>query len=254
VKGYLFSHRRAFSGPTAAPWAFGVALVLALAIASAGRANPPRLQSLIVQLGSDNPQLRLEALNQLMDLKKQDLPALRAAALAQSPLLPGQIGALRQAVSQVFLAAEKYRVDPEVPGGFIGLHWPAPLDPSAEGILVDERIPGFAAYRLLQPGDVIVQILDCPAVPLHGNFNLVQVVQHMWPGQVLHLKLLRLGRPISVALVLDFLPIELLNPANADGWIQQRNQKAEDYWNREFSMLDSVSGVGSAQASTDARP
>jgi hypothetical protein len=232
----------------------GVGVVLALAMASTGgAANPAGLQSLIVQLGSDNPQFRQEALSQLMDMKKQDLPALRAAALGQSPLLPGQIGAIRQAVSQIFLAAERYRVDPEVPGGFLGLHWTAPPDPSAEGVVIDERIPGFAAYRLIQPGDVIVQIVDFPAVQLHGNRELVQVVQRMWPGQVLHLKLLRLGRPINVALVLDFLPVEL-NAGNADSWIQDRNQRAEDYWNREFSVLEPGSVLGPTQASTDAPP
>ncbi|MGD0767371.1 MAG: hypothetical protein ABSB42_04015 [Tepidisphaeraceae bacterium] len=250
------SHRRKLSGPTAAPWAFAVALILALA--SAGRANPPRVQSLIVQLGSDNPQLRQEALSQLMELKKQDLPALRAAALAQSPLLPGQIAALRQAVRQIFIAGERYRVAPEGPGGFLGLHWTdVPINPSAEGIVVDdvavERIPGFAAYRVIQRDDVIVQILDCPGVQLHGNAELVQVVQRMWPGDVLHLKVLRLGRPISVAVVVDFLPIEL-NRNNFYAWNQSRNQMAEDYWNREFSVLEPATGAGSTQASTDARP
>jgi hypothetical protein len=251
VNSFFLCHRRKLSGPTAAPWAFGFALILALA--SAGGANPPRLQSLIVQLGSDNPRLRQDALSQLMDLKKQDLRALRAAALAQSPLLPGQIAALHQAVRQIFLAAERYHVDPQVPGGFLGLHWPAPLDPSAEGVSVDERIPGFPAYRLIQPGDVIVQILDCPGVRFHGNAELVQIAHRMWPGQVMHLKLLRLGQPINVAVVLDFIPIEL-NGNNADAWIQDRNQKAEDYWNREFSAVDPSIGPGSTQASTVGPP
>jgi hypothetical protein len=229
-----------------------------LATASAGGADPPRLQSLIVQLGSDNPQLRQDALSQLMDLKKQDLPALRAAALAQSPLLPGQIAALHQAVRQIFLAAERYRVDPQDSGGFLGLHWKTlPQSPSAEGIVVDdvvvERIPGFTAYRQIQRDDVIVQILDWPPAQMRGNANLVRFVQSMWPGQVLHLKLLRLGRPISVALVVDFLPIEL-NRDNADAWIQDRNQKAEEYWKREFSVLDPSIGRVSAQASTGAPP
>ncbi|MGA2441638.1 MAG: hypothetical protein ABSH08_11810 [Tepidisphaeraceae bacterium] len=263
-KFFLF-HRRKLSGP-ARYRGLGVGLFLLLAIAAAGRADPPRVQSLIVQLGSDNPQLRQEALSQLMELKKQDLPALRAAALAQSPLLPGQIAGLRQAVRQIFIAGERYRVDPEVPGGFIGLYWPqpeVPINPSAEGILVDdavvERIPGFPAYRLIQPGDVIVQILECPGVQLHGNVELVHIVHRMWPGEVLHLKVLRLGRPINVAVVLDFIPIEL-KAINTDSWMQNRNQKAEEYWNREFSVLDSggnafrpASGAGSAQASTDWR-
>jgi hypothetical protein len=213
-----------------------------LALSFAGRVNPPRLQSLIVQLGSDNPQLRQDALSQLMDLKKRDLGALRAAALAQSPLLPGQIAAIRQAVSQVFLAAERYRVDPDAPGGFLGLRLKdVPANPSTEGIVVDdvavERIPGFAAYRQIQRDDVIVQILDDPAVQLHGNDDLVQVVRRKWPGEVMHLKILRLGQPINVALVLDFLPVEV-NAYNADSWIQDRDQKAEAYWNREFSVLE----------------
>jgi len=260
VNSFFLSYRRKFGGPTAAPWAFGVAGFFLLAMASAGGANPPRLQSLIVQLGSDDPQLRQDALSQLMELKKQDLPALRAAALAQSPLLPGQVAALHRAVRQIFIAGERFRVDASVPGGFIGLYWPpaeAPLKPSAEGIVVDDaavvRIPGFPAYRLIRPGDVIVGILECPGVQLHGNTELALTAHRMWPGEVLHLKLLRLGRPINVAVALDFIPIEL-NTMNTDSWIQNRDQKAEEYWKREFSVVDPSNGAGSAQASTAGLP
>ena len=163
-------------GPTAAPWAFGksqlLAMFLTMVIGSAARGDTPGLQSVIVQLGSDNPQLRQEAMGRLMGLKKQDLPAVRAAALAQSPLLPGQIAALHEAVIQIFLAAEGYRVDADCPGGFLGLRWSIVQPPqSSEGVVVEERIPGFSAYRLLQSGDVIVQFLDWPMAPIAQQFR-----------------------------------------------------------------------------------
>jgi hypothetical protein len=217
-------------------------------------ASLPLLQSLIAQLASDDSRLREKALGDLMELNKKDIPMLRAAALSQSPLLPGQIDAIRQAVTQIFLAAERYHVDPEIPGGFLGLHWTNPNPrPMPDGVVVDERIPGFPCCRLLQSGDVIVQIVDRPPIPLLTTNDLVRVVQRMWPGEVLHLKILRLGQPIDVSLVLDFLPVDL-NQTNIDAWIQDRNKKAEAYWVQEFSVIDPASTPGSSQASTSVEP
>ncbi len=212
------------------------------------------LQSLVSQLASDDPRLREKALDNLMYLKRQDLPALRSAALSQSPLLPAQVAAIRQAVTQIFLASERYRVDPTIPGGFMGLHWRNPLlRPSPDGVLVDELLPGFPASRLIQPGDVITQIIGPPAIPLRGTADLVHAVMDMSPGDILRLRVLHLGRPIDVSLVLDFLPLDL-NPTDIDSWIRNRNEKAQAYWNQEFSIIDPTVAPNASQASTSAVP
>jgi hypothetical protein len=249
-------HRPIYSGG-AQHRGFAAILSLALLVALC----PPlraddlsHLQSLISQLGSDDPRLRENALGDLMDLKKQDLPTLRSAALSQSPLLPAQVAALRQVVTQIFLASERYRVDPTIPGGFMGLHWTNPnLQPTPDGVPVDELLPGFPAYRLIQPGDVIVQIVGNPPIPLRSTGDLVRAVMNMWPGDILRLRIRHLGQPINVSLVLDFLPIDL-NVSNIDSWIQDRDQKAQAYWNQEFSILEPAGAPNASQASTSAVP
>jgi hypothetical protein len=225
-------------------------LLLSFLIAPAAHAaDNTRIQTIVTLLGSDDPRLRAGALNDLMDLKRADLPALRAAAISQSPLLPAQVAALRQGVTQIYLASERYRVDISIPGGFMGLHWSnANLRPTPDGVVVDELLPGFPAYRCLQPGDVMVAILAKQPIPLRSSADLVRTVMRMWPGDTLRLRILHLGAPRDVSMVLDFLPVDL-NPTAIDPWIDDRTAKAQAYWNQEFSVIDPTAPAGS-QAST----
>ena len=83
---------------------------------------------------------------------------------------------------------------------------------------------------------------------LRNSFDLEKVVLNLWPGETVHLKILRLGRPMTVAVVLDFRPIDL-NANTAAAWIQDRNQKARSIGRRSFRRW--IRGAG-AQASTGA--
>jgi hypothetical protein len=207
-----------------------------------------QLRIWVSQLGSDDPRARQSALGQLMQLNRDDLPALRSAALSQSPLLPEQIAAIRQAVAQIFLAGEPYdyATDPLMDRGFLGLQW-SQEDLSAQysdGISVSERIPGSVAYRLLQPGDVLVKIIRRPAQPdiqLHDVAQFTTDIQRMRPGDVLRLQVLRSGQRTDVSIPLDHRPLKVdSDPTGAaiQQWLNVRSQAVQDYWNREFSAVD----------------
>ncbi len=213
-----------------------------------------QLQMWVEQLGSDDPQSRREALGQLMDLKSQALPSLRAALMSNHQLLPQQVAAIHQAVTQLFLAGQPYpfATDPRQDIGFLGLQWPwdAPGQPP-DGVLVWARIPGFAAYRMLQPGDIIVKILRQPAQPdieLHDFNQFTNLVRLNHAGAMLRLEILRYGRRMDVSIRLDHRPLQ----ANQDiaimqQWLNARSQAAEEFWNHEFSSIDPAQATSSSQ-------
>jgi hypothetical protein len=210
-------------------------------------ADLAQLQSLVSQLDSDDPRLREKALDNLMDLKKEDLSTLRAAALSQSPLLPGQIAGLREAVAQVFLAGEQY---PHGPSAFLGIRFTL----GSQGVIVADRIRGFPAYRILKSGDVIVQLIDRPNVQFHLVTDFANAIMSFGPGDAVRFAILRNGHPMTVSVPLDFRPAEITNTATDDDWIQARDHRAEAYWNKEFSILEPAGAPNTSQASTSAAP
>jgi hypothetical protein len=221
-------------------------------------ADLAHLQSLVSQLGSDDPRVRETALNDLMDLKTEDLPTLRAAALSQSPLLPGQIAGLRQVVAQVFLLGEKYKIDPNDPSGFMGIQFSSAVQPlQSNSVVVTDRIQGFPAYRYLQSGDVIVQLIDRPGLQLNSVAEFINAVKLFRAGDVVRLGILRHGRAMTISVPLANRPSEITSATSEpviDAWIQAREQRAEAYWNQEFSVLDPISAPATGQASTSAAP
>jgi len=229
--------------------AFTLILLTAAFPSQIRAATLPQLQTLISQLGSDDPHLRDTAMGNLMDLHCRDLPMLRAAAMSQSPLMPGQVDALRQAVAQVFLAGEPFKVDPQEPGGFLGIQFPHEY----EGVVVLARIRGFPGYRYLQVGDVIVRILDRPNMRIHNYNDFVSAVALFHPGETLHLVILRYGREIAVAVPLDYKPVDI-NPENISEWVDRREKLAAAYWSAEFSMIDPSAAPTQVQAAVPIEP
>jgi hypothetical protein len=243
---------------------------------AATQSSTPSQQELrkwIAQLGSDDPQIRRTALSKLMALNKADLPALQAAAISEHSLLPEQIAAIHQAVTQVFLSAQpfEFAADPRLDYGFLGIQMMsgAPSQPP-DGVLVWSRIPGFVAYRMLQQGDIIVKIIQKPALPdleMHRFDQFARIVGLMHAGDVLRLQVLRFGRPIDVSIPLDHRPLELTPEQDPAGvkrqqWVNARAQAAEEYWNHEFSAIDPApplsqgptSQAPTSQAATSIQP
>jgi hypothetical protein len=227
-------------------WALAITLcaaAMSLAQIPATQPSGKLLREWVGQLGSDDSQIRENALDHLMQLTKDDLPALRSAAIAQAPLMPGQIAAIHQVVTEVFMAGESYRVDPDSLGGFVGLHWDSPMDQGTVGALVGERLPGFPAARALRSGDLIVGFADWPTIKITGHGDFAQVVRSLLPGQTVRLEVQRNGRLIVVPIVLDFIPVDApADPAVAETWLRNwladRAAKAEDFWNRQFAVID----------------
>ncbi|HEX4054371.1 MAG TPA: hypothetical protein VHX86_08905 [Tepidisphaeraceae bacterium] len=240
-------------------FSFAITLAAVLAFASppilAGAASPAtqpadavlvhQLGIWITQLASDDSQTRQGALDRLMDLNRQDLPALRAVAMAQSPLLPGQVALIRQVVTQVFLAGQPYdfATDPSMGRGFIGLSWEGelPID-SPQGVIIKERLPGFVGYRMLQPGDVLVKILREPLepdIPLHQFEQFTNAVRPMQAGELLRLEILRYGKRMDISFQLDRRPLKANQEmAVMRQWLNDRAQAAEEYWTQQFSAID----------------
>jgi hypothetical protein len=192
---------------------------------------------LIGQLASDDPSIREDAEGKLMDLKRADLPMLRGAAMSQGPLLPGQVLALREIVTQVFLEGEPYMTDLDAPG-FLGIHCPE----GKEGLLVLERIPGFPGFRYLRRGDMILGLLDWPRLATGSWQDFVNSVAKFYPGEVLRLSVERGGRMLVIAVPLDFRPSMIGGPGvtdeSQDPWLVAREARAQAYWESEFAGID----------------
>jgi len=120
-------------------------------------------------------------------------------------------------------------------------------------VVVDERIPGFPAYEFLQPGDVILQFTDWPAVQLRVPDDFILIARRLSAGDTLRLTVRREGRPIVITMKFDYFPGEV-TPTNIDAWIQDRARKAEGYWNSEFSAVDPAAAPMATQASTSVQP
>jgi hypothetical protein len=194
------------------------------------------LRRWVGQLDDADPEVRESAAQLLMGLSRDDLGALREAAMSLRPLTSAQLAALRDTVMQVFLESDTYET--EGTHGFLGIHWPTSAAEKYDtGVIVADRIPGFGAYRLLRPGDVIVKLVDFPNSDLHTREGLTLPISSMRPGDLLRLQVMRGGRLIDVSIILAPRPLELSNQSNYQPWLDARMQKAEQYWNDSFGAL-----------------
>ena len=135
------------------------------------------------RLADRDPIVRESARLELMGLRADDLPRLRAAAISLRPLRPAQTAALHDIVTHVRLAddtgtldhltdpADAAATETALPsdssqgstGGFLGVRLPDTLqytdpDANSQGAIVAGRIEGFCAYRYLRDGDLILAV------------------------------------------------------------------------------------------------
>lgn len=198
-------------------------------------------------LADPDPAVRDHARVALMGLHREDLPILRDVVAAEQPLLPGQITALRDVVEQVFMSGEDYA--PASGRPFLGLRWEPSLADEAStapGVIVEERIPGFTAYRMLENGDIILKILNKPEVDCRFRGQFVAAVATMSPGETMRLRVLRRGKIQVISVRLEPAPEEILaNPTDYETWVYRREQKAVDYWHKELApLLDVQASAG----------
>ncbi|MDB5303383.1 MAG: hypothetical protein JWM97_932 [Phycisphaerales bacterium] len=200
-------------------------------------------------LASREAAVRQDAEANLMGMGASSLPALQKAVEESRPILPSQAMVLRKIVTQVFLSGVQYDGNPTE--GFLGIRMEearmpfnddAPVDekrPPITGVVIVERMPGFAGARVLRDGDVVLGIEEFPNTPFRRTQDFAVAVKDKGAGTVLHFQVLRHGQVIRLAIKLDPRPFD----ANfgfggtMDGLLEQRRIAAEEYWDKNFAML-----------------
>ena len=232
-----------------------------------------KLQAWFNDLGASDAAVRDRATTAMLDLTRDELPALRRVVERSRPVFPSQVGALRDIVAHVYLSAEIYDCEPRI--GFLGLILPTldsvdvprPGDENvaklqegvimfgrtSTGVPVDYRIPGFCAYRALRDGDVVLGIVHPIARPLRDWTQLTYSIKAFPAGEQLTLEVLRQGTILKVPLTLDAKPLV----ANDQVWstvvLPAREAAAEAYWVEHFAPLMGEDRVSSAAPTSNAQ-
>ena len=207
------------------------------------------LRTALLQLSDRDPAVREAAREQLMGLPSSDLPALRTAVLQLKPLPPGNADALRDIVKQVYLSGENTEGDSR--HGFMGIsmnqfqmvYSDNDSDPDLPvGVIVEMRLPGFDAYRVLRDGDIILAIASDASgtLRIHEPQQIMDAVALLAAGQHVRLQVLRNGRRIETTLTLDPRPVELdtKQPAvNPNNYRKAQEDKAQAFWLARFAPL-----------------
>lgn len=186
----------------------------------------------------------------LLNLKRADLPALRAAVGDFKALDQRTIEELRDVVGHVFLTGETY--DKEE-AGFLGVTMSLSDFAGEPGgqrpdIVIDARMPGFEGYRALQDGDAILDVEEASLPQPARRMHFIETIKAFKPGQRLTLKVLRQGQVLRVPVTLGPRPaersdeIELAYEARVKALRDRRDQLATEYWRREFAPLVETAG------------
>ena len=213
------------------------ALLCLFCAAAAPSTRPAEIRLAFASLADADASVRDKARDQLMSLSRDDLPALCAVVRDALPLQPAQLAALKDIVPHIYLTSEKYAQAPE---GFLGVRMSINADPaSPPQIIIDARFPGFAGYRYLQDGDIILDIDEMPlARPLRQE-TFSQVIRQFKPRQTIHVKILRHGQTLRIPVTLDPRPaLQLMDELGAmDELVNQREQAVERYWKENLAPL-----------------
>jgi hypothetical protein len=204
----------------------------------------PGIQSWLAQLAHADPEVRAQARFELLGLDPAELPRLRQAVADARPLAPSQSAVLREIVEHVFLSGEAYEVAPgdapflgiTMTEGIFNLDDANPREPWQRlGVTVGERMPGFAAYRVLLDGDIIVGMDELPELQIRSPSDLVEALRTRQAGDTVHLRVLRGGRVLRLAVVLGQRPMWAERFGRDE--VQVRQQAADTYWLQHFAAL-----------------
>ena len=202
------------------------------------------------QLADSDPAVREAARINLMGLKREQLDELKQLVLDNRPLAPSQAGVLHEIVIHVFLTGETYRVFPGA--SVIGVRLfesasspviGAPGDGTSRScVVVEQRFPGFPAYRYLQNGDLLLGVgtselvRSSPIVATPDFETFRRLVSVKSPGDMIKLQLLRRGRVIELSFPVEAAPLDSAG-VNGPAFFDARSNKADDYWKETFSPL-----------------
>lgn len=209
-------------------------------------ASRPALAQLLARLDDPSADKRADAFRSLLTLSRADLPELLSTLKAAAPLSRAAVDQLRLAVTHIYLSEEPFEY---VEGGALGItldeiNLPgSPSDDGAErsAILVMDCRPGFAAYRYLEPGDIIVGISGVQDKFDRSNFG--GIIKRTGANHPITLQVIRRGKGIEVTVILSHRPpwIDALrDPLYDAAWLKT----GDDYWNATFApVVHDVDGV-----------
>lgn len=214
-------------------------------------------------LAHAEPASREAARLRLMSFPRESLPAFEKMVKEAVPLAPSQAAALREIVTQVYLSGEPYVATGS--DGFLGvrlgevnmltkadapgqlkLNEPNPFDPqpgidySTTGVVITERMAGFCGALMLQDGDVVLGLVERPAVLIRNPVEMRQAVMGFGAGKTLHFQLLRQGQVMRVPITLDPRPDDadqIGGPDPMKELLERRRLKADVYWESTFAPL-----------------
>jgi hypothetical protein len=235
-------------------------------------AGDARIRQWFDELTDTNPSVRDRARVALMGIKPEELGALRDIVDAARPLAPAQAAVLHDVVVHVYVGATGGGIGTGRPfamrrSGFLGVllepvqtgfgiglpppppHGPAPGEEnpppdfvpftSVGGVLIKETWPGFAGFRYLRVGDVVLgtggvgfEPTRAPTVP-----ELRAAVQATAPGGTLDLQVLRWGRVMDVPVTVSARPSWAEDEFSTRQMQSRRLKRAEIYWQFAFAPL-----------------
>jgi len=203
----------------------------------------------LTQLGDREPRTRQLARHNLLGLSPGDLPALRQI-LAARRLTPAQIDPLEEIITYVSTRQTLLDERGDSAAPFLGVSmaaFPAFRDDtdagSAEvGVVVDNRLFGYVAYRYLENGDVITALgREGDLKPTRTGEELRAVVQSLTPGQTITINLLRNGTPMTTRFALDAAPQAALDktvtPSRLEAMIDRVRDDAQTVYDQQFRPL-----------------
>ncbi len=207
-----------------------------------------QIRQWFADLADSDAGVRDEALMNLMGIRRDDLPKLRKIVEESSPLAPSQAAVLRRIVIQVYLAGDTYESNPQL--GFLGIRM-APtsvslrdFNPDASlarpisGVVVESRMAGFCAGRMLRNGDVIIGIAEQPQVSLQTTTDFAIAIQNVAPGETVHFQVLRQGQIHRIPIKLDPRPTDAdQGLIGMPELLDRRHRESEDYWSHEFATV-----------------
>lgn len=199
------------------------------------------------QLADVDQEARDSARAHLLSLHRADLPTLRSAAADAQPLNAAQMAELPEIVRHVYLTEEPYEYQKPA-SGFLGLRWPQPADlvpgliRDDPPLVVEERLPGFAAYSALETGDIILEVADIEFKPASRD-EFIFKVKDLPPGRVVQLVVRRRGQIVQIPVTLGNRPVPPAGDERLDYFVAHRMEAAEKYWEREFEPILQRQGV-----------
>lgn len=217
-----------------------------LASGAAAQDRRGALERLMAQLADRNAEVRDTARRELMGMAPSELPMLRELAVAAKPLGLSQQQGLHEVVLYVRARGHILQAR-QTTSPFLGIRYPNPLDndlapaapeQSPPGIPVISRVVGFAGYRYLEEGDILLAMgpPDHPD-PLRRRVDLENVMRVLRAGDEVELHVQRGAAVVKLRFPLDAHPRVVEKETEINNLSLTAEATAMAYWEEQFAPL-----------------